>query len=798
MKKIISLFTIVLLFAVTTFAQNATLTIGQATANVGEPVTIPVSLASSTPVLAAEFNISFKTAVLNGVTFTNFNPDFPDYEWIYNVVDSVIYLNWVSSSLVAVPVTGTEKLFDIQCNYTGGSTGLNWLLSLLVDQGSQAISVNAINGSVSQYVEPGITLEISDVSASANSVVNIPVTITGAGSGVSGTPILAAEFNIGFNPDVLQSISFVNFNTELPNYEWVTNVVDTIMYLNWVSSDLTAVPLPDGTILFEIQCTYSGETTNINWLMALLVDGSSQAISTTTINGTVTPDSPAASAFNGNGNWNDASLWNNGVPGANTLATIESGEAKADASASCSGLTILSGAALTVENSGNLSVQNNLVLASSANSLPTGSFINAGITTIGNQTYIQRWLSGGQNHFIASAVSNVTLNMLYNPSNPGYFYKYDEPTKSWINLYQLTTPIEPGKGYALNFENNELVELHGSFYNNSSYSPVISYTADKGGNDGWNLVGNPYTSALDWENAAWVKTNLEGGIYFYDGTNYQTYNGGYGVPATATQYIPAMQGFFVKATATGSALTIPKASQVHNGQQYYKENREVVDALRLKMTRNGYSDETLIRFSEDATAGFDADMDAYKLFGFNPDVPQLFTISSTYQTINALKVQNTSTWNEVCVALGYKAGSSGEYIIEASDIASFTSGQVNTIELFDNETGEYMNLIENPVYTFTSDEGMNTARFKIYFNREITGIGENNMQNVEIYSMEKTIFIKNASGTAVVYSLVGQEIKRTVLNEQVINSIHMAKGGMYVVKVIKDNNSTAVEKLYLR
>jgi len=63
MKKIISLFTIVLLFAVTTFAQNATLTIGQATANVGEPVTIPVSLPFSPQVLQPNSTISFKTLV---------------------------------------------------------------------------------------------------------------------------------------------------------------------------------------------------------------------------------------------------------------------------------------------------------------------------------------------------------------------------------------------------------------------------------------------------------------------------------------------------------------------------------------------------------------------------------------------------------------------------------------------------------------------------------------------------------------------------------------------------------------
>jgi hypothetical protein len=800
MKKIISILTIVLLFAAGTFAQTATLSIGQVTASPGETVTIPVTVSSATPILAAEFNIGFNTNVLNSgtVSFVNFHTNFPGYEWITNTVDSVMYLNWVSSSLVPVTVTGNTVLFEIQCTYLEGSTNLNWLLSLLVNGSSQAISVNPVNGSVTPYVEPGITVKIADVTASAGSVVNIPVTISGASSGVSGTPILAAEFNIGFDANVLENIAFVNFNTELPEYEWITNTAGSVIYLNWVASDLTSVPLPDGTVMFEIQATYSGDVTELNWLLSLLVDGSSQAISTIALNGSVNPSSPSASVFNGTGNWSQANLWSNGVPGETTVATIASGLVTIDAAAFASKLTVNAGAALTVQNSGNLTVASDLSLLSTANDTPSGSMINNGVVSVAGQTYIQRWLSGGQNHFISTAVSGVTLNMLYNPANAGYFYKYYEPTKSWENLYQLTTPIEAAKGYALNYEADELVELHGSFHNNASYSPAISYTENKGGDDGWNLVGNPYTSALDWENADWAKTNLEGGIYFYDGTNYQTYNGGYGVPATASQFIPAMQGFFVKATLAGAALSIPKTAQVHSSQQYYKGNREVVNALRLKISNNSYSDETLIRFDADATAGFDANLDAYKLFGFNNNVPQLFTITSTYQTIDALKAPTTTIWDEVSVNLGFKTGNSGTFTIEASELASFATGQVNTIELYDNQTGVFVNLIENPVYSFQSGEGLNTSRFTVYFNRNITVIGENNMQTPEIYSMEKTIFIKNASGTAVIYSLGGQEVKRASLLGNTINTIHLSKGGMYVVKVMNGSDGSLVEKVYLR
>jgi len=798
MKKIFSIIALVVLFAATTIAQNATLTLGQVTATPGETITIPVSLSSTQPVLAAEFNMSFDTDVLNSVSFVNYHANFPSYEWITNVVDSVMYLNWVSSSLVAVPVTGTIVLFEIQCNYVEGSTDLNWLLSLLVDQGSQAISVNTVNGSVTPYVEPGIAVEITDMTAAAGSVINVPVTIAGASSGASGTPILAAEFNIAFDTEVFENISFVNFNPLLPSYEWVTNVVDSVMYLNWVSSSLTAVAIEDGATMFEIQATYSGDVTEISWLLALLVDGGAQAIATETLNGTISSSSPSFSAFNGTGNWNQAEFWSNGIPGETTSAKIESGIAVLDQIANCASLSIMEGAALTVETSGNLTIGGDLTLVSTDDNTPSGSFINNGVVSVAGETFIQRWLKGGENHFISTAVSGITLNMLYNPSNAGYFYRYDEPTKSWVNLYQLTTPIENGKGYALNFDNDEMVELHGNFNNNASYSPAISYTDAKGGDDGWNLVGNPYTSALDWENTDWVKTNLEGGIYFYDGANYQTYNGGYGVPATASQYIPAMQGFFVKATTTGAALTIPKAAQAHSSQLYYKGQRDAVNALRLKISKNGNSDEALIRFAEEATTGFDGAMDAYKLFGFNPEVPQIFSVGTTYQTINALPAQAGSNWDEKSVILGYEVGTNGEYTIEASELESFVSGQINTIELYDVQTGEYADLMENPVYTFTASEGTNTSRFKVYFNRETVGIGENNMQDIEIYSMEKTIYITNAHGTAIVYNLAGQEITRKSLITNCLNTIQLKKGGFFVVKVIDGQLGVISEQVLLR
>lgn len=799
MKKIISTIFVVL-FSLFLHGQTATLSIGNVTATPGQTVNIPVTVSSPTPLLATEFNMTFNPSVLNesSITYVNFHPNFPIHEWVYNAVNGMMLLNWVSSTLVPVPVQGTITLFEIQAQYLGGSTDIVWTLDLLVDGNLQIIPVNSINGSVSEYVAPQITVELPHVLASPGTTILIPVTISGASA--QGIPIVAAELNIDFNPAVIDytTIQFKNFHPLMPGFEWVYNAISGKMLLNWVSSTLQPVAIPDGSTMFEVECTYLGGQTALAWSLVILVDGNIQEAPFVAINGSISPSSPASTVFNGIGNWINATLWSNGVPGPNSIAVIQSGHCIITGPAFTHNLTVNAGAALTIESSGTLNVGNNLLLASLPNNTPSGSLINKGNLNVSGQTTIQRWLSGGQNHFISTPSVGTTLAMLYNSNNPGYFFEYSEPLKTWVNLYQLNTPLIPGKGYSLNYQNNELVQINGPFNNLPSYNANISYTISKSIDHGWNLVGNPYPSALNWEAPGWTKVNLEGGIYFYDGTNYQAYNGGYGVPSTATQFIPAMQGFFVKATGTGAQLIIPKSAQVHSSQPYYKEGQNVQNALRVRISNNVYADETLIRFDENATNSFDAELDAYKLFSFNEEVPQIYTLGTISYAINALPSQGNTTWQQKVIPVALKIGIAGQYSFEAIGMETFDPAQVVSIELFDAVTQEYIDLLQNPVYTFSINAGYNTTRFRIYINRSVTGINEPANGKIVIYGAERTIYIENARGTAIVYNLSGQEILRAKLIDNDLNTLHLHKGGMYLVRIIDGEVQTASEKIYLK
>jgi len=84
-------------------------------------------------------------------------------------------------------------------------------------------------------------------------------------------------------------------------------------------------------------------------------------------------------------------------------------------------------------------------------------------------------------------------------------------------------------------------------------------------NSGYNLVGNPYASSIDWNSAGIIKSSLLNDVirvWNPASRTYTTYDGSIGVPAgVASNIIPAGQGFFIQSNAAGS-LTFTEDAKV--------------------------------------------------------------------------------------------------------------------------------------------------------------------------------------------------------------------------------------------
>jgi hypothetical protein len=91
----------------------------------------------------------------------------------------------------------------------------------------------------------------------------------------------------------------------------------------------------------------------------------------------------------------------------------------------------------------------------------------------------------------------------------------------------------------------------------------VTYTV--AADSGWNLVGNPLYTDIDWDHASWTKTNMDNSIYVWsDSANgglgdYLTWNGTTG--SLGEGKLSAMQAFWVKANAAAPVLKLNEAAR---------------------------------------------------------------------------------------------------------------------------------------------------------------------------------------------------------------------------------------------
>ncbi|WP_331963647.1 T9SS type A sorting domain-containing protein [Ohtaekwangia sp.] len=204
--------------------------------------------------------------------------------------------------------------------------------------------------------------------------------------------------------------------------------------------------------------------------------------------------------------------------------------------------------------------------------------------------------------------------------NDGY---YDFPSDANSEEFQT------GRGYSVFVRGNILPsglwDLRGVI-NSGNIVPVsipASFTSSGNiANDGWNLVGNPYPSTIDWNAASgWTKTNVGGTIYMPDngGTTlrYAIWNGVTGING-GSRYIATGQAFWIKASASPTLQANESVKAPGQSTAYFR-TPGVEDLLLVKLKNTTFEDETAIHFREDATAAFDDHADAWKLKngGFN-------------------------------------------------------------------------------------------------------------------------------------------------------------------------------------
>ncbi|HTE31517.1 MAG TPA: T9SS type A sorting domain-containing protein, partial [Chryseolinea sp.] len=285
-----------------------------------------------------------------------------------------------------------------------------------------------------------------------------------------------------------------------------------------------------------------------------------------------------------------------------------------------------------------------------------------------------------------------------------------------------TETFQPGRGYALFVRGNILSstswDLRGPINtgNNSLLSIPVSYTSSGTlANDGWNLVGNPFPSTIDWNaSSGWTKTNLDASIYITDNGNaaqqIASWNGVTGTNG-GSRFLATGQGFWIKANGLGTPVLRANENIKAPGiQTAYIREGSPENLLRITMVGGPTRDETVIHFRDDATENFDTNADAIKLENGT------FNLASLQPDGRKLAINSISPL--LCaseIILSVEDAAAGIYRLNFSEFESFPD--VIAITLEDAFTSNSLN-IRNGGYDFSvtsNPASYGSGRFKVKF-----------------------------------------------------------------------------------
>lgn len=433
----------------------------------------------------------------------------------------------------------------------------------------------------------------------------------------------------------------------------------------------------------------------------------------------------------------------------------------------------------------------------------TGSVFVKGNTTGNTELTFNRLIKKDGWHYVSSPITDAQTDVLMG----GAVYSYDEATGAWTQ-HGTGESLNPGTGYDVYFKNQHKTLTFTGDPNSGSFSYALTRTSSSS-NSGYNLVGNPYPCAIDWEaSSGWTKTNVGSTIYVWDDSlqNITTYTTGGASTNGGSAVIPPTMAFFVKVTSVGAGtLAFTENVKVEDVQNFRSRKVKISDALKLKIKGQGFGDETIVRFNDRALDEFD-EWDAEKLYSYNAQVPQIYSKldDGTPLAVNSL----TKLDRTVSIPMYIYAKVAGEYEIDF-DLLNFELPM--NIFLEDLTTGEMIDLNAES-YKFETNQVQDEQRFIIHFipfntietesydSNTTSGIEKFDSENFNIYSSGSMVYIKSnkkiTDGKVYIFDLNGENIMQGKFDNGKSRSYKLdVPEGYYIVTLISDGKANSKKVL---
>lgn len=345
---------------------------------------------------------------------------------------------------------------------------------------------------------------------------------------------------------------------------------------------------------------------------------------------------------------------------------------------------------------------------------------------------VERFISGSTEawHFISPSVSNQPVSGSWLPTGTygngtGYdLYVWNEPTNCWIyktdttsttnwNTVHPTSHFVAGRGYLYSTQAANPTKSFIGNLNNGTISTDLKFNSSDASLKGFNLVGNPFPSSIDWQAATgWTRTDLLNSGSGYDmwiwnqaANNYGVCNSFTGTGTNSvTRYIAPMQGFFVRAANTGT-LNMDNSVCVHESTSWFKNtisNPAMVSVFVQKESDNS-SDEIRLQFGY-----MENQSGAEKLFSYVRSAPSLYT---SFEGENYSVRYLSDVLDNPKVPVMFKPGTDGNYTL----ICNFDADEFETIMLEDKQMNYLQNVKDKNSYRFQSSTSDDVNRFVLHF-----------------------------------------------------------------------------------
>ncbi len=318
-----------------------------------------------------------------------------------------------------------------------------------------------------------------------------------------------------------------------------------------------------------------------------------------------------------------------------------------------------------------------------------------------------------------------------------YYFNQRDNGAEWKNYESTAFSLEPCKGYLYAHSTNVTLNFGTEAYSGSGNVTLVK--DDNANLAGWNLIGNPF------------------GETAYIGRDFYVMNpeGSEIVPAETDQIAP-MQGIFVVAERDGETVTFTPGAGTDDGNKL---------VINVAQNRSGVIDRAIVRFGQGGQL---------PKFMLNEDNTKIYIP----QADNEYAVVRSD--NEAELPLNFKAAANGTYILKVD--ANTT--EMDYLHLIDNKTGNDINLLENPSYTFEASATDFANRFKLVL-RNTTSIDENT--NFAFYNGLDWTVNNEGKSTLQVVDMTG----RIVSTETIDGTAHVtinAAPGAYMLQLTNGND----------